>query len=258
MGSLQPIHFRPQSVYLSRHRILLGILLVVSASVFLWYRLALPSVLRAGYNQYPPYLRAGKNGKPEGIPAEMLQHAANSAGIPLRWVRIPRSADEAFRNKEIDIYPLLTITEERQATLAISKPWWENEIALTSPEANKLATARDTDGKRIATRLGTVQAMAAKLFPKATIVPIAQIDDIVTAMCEGFTRAPGPAPAGATALPETSIAHRFHPGWQCFVGDGGSERQRARGGKNLSGDRQAGARWNAFGYCIRMGRLESL
>lgn len=144
-----------------------------------------PTVLRAGYNQFPPYVRAGRNGKPEGIAAEMLQRAADAAGIQLRWVPIPRTADEAFGKHEIDIYPLLTITAQRSSALDISKPWWENEITLASSESQRIATAAETDGKRIATRLGTVQVLAARLFPKAQSVPIPEIQQLVSAMCEG-------------------------------------------------------------------------
>jgi diguanylate cyclase (GGDEF)-like protein/PAS domain S-box-containing protein len=152
---------------------------------WVWYGVWAHTELRAGYNQFAPYVRAAKDGKPEGIAAEMLQRAADAAGIRLRWVYIPRSADEAFAKKQIDIYPLLTITKERKAALDISQAWWEGEIALTSPEAQKIGTARETAGKRIATRLGTVEHLAARLFPKAQIVPMGEMDDIVAAMCAG-------------------------------------------------------------------------
>jgi diguanylate cyclase (GGDEF)-like protein len=163
--------------------VLITAVLAMGAGFFL---LRVPkSVLRVGYNHYPPYVFADVAGKPTGMAVQMITEAAKMANISLKWIAIPGSAEEAYKLHSIDVYPLLTLTQARQRSMHLSPAWWEDELVLVSPRSRPVANQAQTTGKRIATRRGYVQSLAAQLFPKASFIAILPPQRVAATLCSG-------------------------------------------------------------------------
>ncbi|MDQ2900996.1 MAG: PAS domain-containing protein, partial [Acidobacteriota bacterium] len=160
-------------------------LALFGAAILYHFFSATPTIVRVGYSALPPYVVVDANGKPAGLAVEMIRRAASRAEIPIRWVSIPKTPDEAIEKNLIDLYPLLTITDKRKARFHLTESWWENESALISPEKAAIVNAAGTAGKRVATRHGAVRAQARRLFPRAKLIANPDIDDVEKAMCAG-------------------------------------------------------------------------
>jgi hypothetical protein len=141
-------------------------------------------LVRVAFNQFPPYLDKGPGGVPVGFAAEMLVRAARQAKIDIRWVEIEGSADRAFSEGKADMYPLMTITPERESRFHMSAPWWENQFALISTEGREIRDAAGAKGKVIATRIGVIQTLSQRLFPDAHFVDMLTLQEMETALCD--------------------------------------------------------------------------
>jgi diguanylate cyclase (GGDEF)-like protein/PAS domain S-box-containing protein len=143
-------------------------------------------VLRVGFSQFAPYVIVNEAGQPEGLAVEMVKRAARVSGVPIRWVLLTGEIDAALTKGDIDLYPLLTLTDNRKKDFYYSQAWWENEIALISVQEHPLRFAADTSGKRVAIRgLPILKTLAEKLFPKAQLVTVPRMEDMVGALCNG-------------------------------------------------------------------------
>lgn len=151
-----------------------------------------PSRLRAGYNNYVPFAMQGSNGRPEGLAVEIINRAADRAGIDLTWIPVGDNVDETLRRGEVDFLPMLTLTGPRISEFHVSQPWWENETALISLEAaplrnspSKSGLSTVTTGKRIGIRgLPVLKTLAEALFPRARLVIIPEIARLVESLCK--------------------------------------------------------------------------
>ena len=141
-------------------------------------------LVRVGFNQFPPYVDKGPGGAPVGFAVEILTEAARRAKVDIRWVEIEGSADKAFSEGKADMYPLMTITPEREAQFHMSAPWWENQFALISTEGSEIRDAAGARGKLIATRIGVIKTLSQTLFPGATLVDMTTLEQMETALCE--------------------------------------------------------------------------
>jgi diguanylate cyclase (GGDEF)-like protein/PAS domain S-box-containing protein len=164
-----------------------AILCLIAAAVFGWHWNERRQVLRVGFNQFAPYLLVDKKmERPDGLAALMVEMAAKRAGIRMKWVYITGTADAALRKRQIEMFPLLTLTAGRKAEFYASSPWWEQEIGLISLESRPIRTVPDTEGKRIAIRgMAIVKSLAETLFPKAHLVTIPLMENMVGALCSG-------------------------------------------------------------------------
>jgi diguanylate cyclase (GGDEF)-like protein len=172
------------TVWLSKKR-LVAVLTLLSVACLFWFTRSATPVLRVGYNHFPPYVDADSTGKPIGFAVEILAMAAEKANVRLKWVYIPGSAEDAWKKNTIDVYPFLTITTARERAVHLSPAWWEDELALVSLQSNGVRSAPDTRGKRVATRLGYVQALSANLFPGARLIVLPAPRKVVGALCSG-------------------------------------------------------------------------
>jgi diguanylate cyclase (GGDEF)-like protein len=141
--------------------------------------------VRVGYENFRPYLIADPaNGQASGLAVDVIEEAARRANIRLRWIRIAGTADDAFRSGQIDVHPLLTITEERRRFLHFGQAWWENHLVLVSRARRPIVLAAETAGKRIAVRnLPQTETMARELLPQATLTTKARVEEVIEAFC---------------------------------------------------------------------------
>ncbi len=157
------------------------------AAVFYRQAHSQPPVLRVGYNLFPPYTLPTASGPPEGLAAEMVIRAAKLAKIRLQWVFIEnQTAEDALAGGKIDLFAMLSVTEERLRAFHMSQPWWENDMTLISLERARIPTSASSAGKRIALRGMPVAARLARgLFPQAEFVTIPRMEQMLPALCAG-------------------------------------------------------------------------
>jgi len=140
-------------------------------------------LVRVAYNRFPPYVDVGPHGTPVGFAVEILALAAWRAKIDVRWVEIPASADQAFSEGKADLYPLMTVTPERESQFHMSAPWWENQFALISTKGSEIRNANAAKGKVIATRVGVIQTLSTRLYPGAHFVEMVTLEEMEVALC---------------------------------------------------------------------------
>ncbi|MEO8368113.1 MAG: response regulator [Candidatus Solibacter sp.] len=144
-----------------------------------------PVILRAGYSEFYPYVTSDQDGKPTGMAVQIVQQAAARAGIPLQWIKVD-DAEQALRAGQIDLFPLLTVTTERERDLYLSLPWWESSQSLVSRSDRPLRDSADTAGKSIAIRdLNFGISLATRRLPGAKLVPTGGTRKMIADVCSG-------------------------------------------------------------------------
>ena len=144
-----------------------------------------PARLRVGYSDFLPYIVPQEEGRPAGLAVEVLERAAARCGIGLEWVGV-KDAENELRQGHIDLYPILTITEDRRRAFHFSSPWWESSQSLISPRDRLLHNSAGAAGKRIAIRdLSYGPVIAQRALPGAATVPFRDPKLAIAAVCAG-------------------------------------------------------------------------
>jgi PAS domain S-box-containing protein len=141
--------------------------------------------LRAGYGDFNPYITIDERGLPTGLAVQLLQEAAGRSGVRLQWVRVD-DAEGSLRSGQIDLYPVLTVTEERKLGLYPSLPWWEASQSLLSLRDRPIKDPAAAAGRRVAIRnFGIASALPSQPLPGATLVPRHDAFTMIADLCTG-------------------------------------------------------------------------
>lgn len=132
--------------------------------------------LRIGYSDFRPYVGVGSNGGPEGFAVDVLRAAGQNAGVSIEWVRLGTDIEAALRTGTIDVYPLLTVTPQRQNSLYLSEAWWENELVLLTRDGGQ----KDAVGVR---DLPYIYTLARKHLPDEKVRRF-PLNDLFPSLCE--------------------------------------------------------------------------
>lgn len=128
---------------------------------------------RIGWEDDPPNMFTGPGGKPDGFGPELVNEAARSAGIRLEWVYCPESSERAVRSGKVDLWPTMTVLEERKAHVYFSAPYLNNYMKFVVRSDSGLRTAGELRGKRIAAKdLPINIAMTRQWAPGAFVIPV--------------------------------------------------------------------------------------
>src|SRR6185503_3658656 len=87
-------------------------------------------VYRIGWQQVPPFQERSADGSPAGLAIEVVQDAARRRNVRLEWVFYPGSSEAALRSGEVDLWPLMVITPERQKIIHLSRPYLQHDNIL--------------------------------------------------------------------------------------------------------------------------------
>jgi signal transduction histidine kinase/CheY-like chemotaxis protein len=155
-------------------------------AIFVW-RYDPPRPLRVGYWSFPPYLIVKPDGSPDGFAVAVFTEAARRQQTPIEWVNAKGSPDKAFASGAIDLYPMLAITDARRRTLALSPPWWENNLGLFTRRGETVDRAALTRGD---VRVSLVDlSFGAPFFRRAfqqpSILPFLDHTLVAEAVCTG-------------------------------------------------------------------------
>jgi len=103
----------------------------------------------------------------------------------MQWVKV-EDAEKALREGVIDLYPILTVSQERRRSFYISGPWWESAQALLSLREQPLKSPAAAVGRRIAIRdrtFGTTAPLGQ--LPGALAVPTSGSRKMIGDLCTG-------------------------------------------------------------------------
>ena len=102
-------------------------------------------VYRIGWQHVPPFQYKTNDGSPAGLVVDLIRSVAQRRGIRLEWVYHPGSSETALRNREVDLWPLITITPERQRQKAIyiSKPYLQHDHSFIVLAGSSYSRAQD-------------------------------------------------------------------------------------------------------------------
>ncbi|MEO8597487.1 MAG: ATP-binding protein [Candidatus Solibacter sp.] len=87
-------------------------------------------VYRIGWEEAPPFQTRGANGAATGFAVELVAEAARRRGIRLEWIFGPKSSERSLREGDVDLWPLVTIREERKRFLHFSEPYLRHDYYL--------------------------------------------------------------------------------------------------------------------------------
>lgn len=128
---------------------------------------------RIGWEDDPPNMYTVAGGKPGGFGPELVNEAARRRGIRLEWVYCPESAERAVRSGKVDLWPTMTVLEERKRHLHFSAPYLTNYMKFLVRRDSGLKEQADLEGKRIAAKdLPINLTMTREWAPGAMVVPV--------------------------------------------------------------------------------------
>lgn len=130
-------------------------------------------VYRIGWEEDPPNMFTGPDGKPRGFGPELVSAAARRRGIRLEWVYCPESAERAVRSGKVDLWPTMTVLEERKPYVYFSAPYLNNYMKFLVRSDSGLRTVEDLRGRRIAAKdLPINIAKTREWAPGSVVVPV--------------------------------------------------------------------------------------
>lgn len=153
---------------------LAGMLLLAFAA-WRWHakRMLLERVYRIGWEEDPPNMFTGEDGRPAGFGVELVNEAARRRGIRLEWVFCPESAERSVRSGKVDLWPTMTVLEERKPYVYFSAPYLNNYMKFVVRKDSGLRTVADLRGRRIAAKDLPINISKTRHWaPGAVVVPV--------------------------------------------------------------------------------------
>ena len=125
------------------------------------------------------------DGQPEGFIIDLVTESAQRCGIRLQWVQHVESSEEALSRRQVDLWPLVTITPERAKLFHISSAYLESVGCLLVRRQSSFQRTQDLARRTVGHRsLPISYRQARALLPGAQLVAIASPKDLLEALCQ--------------------------------------------------------------------------
>jgi signal transduction histidine kinase/CheY-like chemotaxis protein len=145
-----------------------------------------PRVYRVGANNDPPNQFQAADGSVQGLAVDVFNEVARRRGVRLHWVYLPDGPDRALRERQVDLWPLMAIREERRKYLHLTVPWISAGQGLIALAERFADLKPDLDGQIIASNATAITVKrVGELFPKSIYVKRADQTAAVQAVCAG-------------------------------------------------------------------------
>jgi PAS domain S-box-containing protein len=138
---------------------------------------------RIGFEQNPPFQTRTDAGF-DGLAVEIVNKAAQRAGVQLQWIETGTSSDEAFQRGLVDLWPLMTDLPERRRRIHLTAPWVISSHVLLL-RAGSPTPARDFAGRIALFNLPLHVRLFKSEFPRAQAVPLPDAHDVLREVCSG-------------------------------------------------------------------------
>jgi signal transduction histidine kinase/CheY-like chemotaxis protein len=147
--------------------------------------------LTIGFEDSPPYQFPDPRGNPTGPAVEIVKAAAESLGIPLRWVFSAQGSERSLTSGAVDLWPVFADLPGRRKTFQVSTPWAKVSYELIFPESAPIRDREHVQGKKlaVATRLSSDARMAEQFLKGAQVVPKSNVAEVLAAVCSGEEQA---------------------------------------------------------------------
>ncbi len=142
--------------------------------------------LRVGANHSPPYSFLSPAGSASGFQIDLIAQAASRLGIPLEWVPAPEGPDIAFQTGKVDLWPLLTVTEERGRVLHLTHPVLITRFSIIARRSRQITELAQLQGKRLATlKLPVIEAFVREHIGGVTVSTAPNYSQLFESVCTG-------------------------------------------------------------------------
>jgi len=149
-------------------------------------------VYMIGWQDVPPFQFKAEDGSPSGLAVDLIRDAAQRRGIRLKWVWHPGSSEAALRTREVDLWPLITITPERlrDPAIHISEPYLQHDHNLLVLAGGRYSQAHDLASASIALNdLPINWTLLHRLMPKAKLIGVNSQKEAIDSLCSGRSEA---------------------------------------------------------------------
>ena len=146
---------------------------------------------RVGFLRLPPFTELTPEGRPGGLVVDIFTEAARRRRIPIEWVYLTGSPDEALEQGSVDLYPNMGSLPEWRRKFYVSKPWTSNSIWLVAPEARGIFSPQDTAQRSVLYRGNALQTrLVRESLPKARLISsLLSPPEILEKVCTGDVEA---------------------------------------------------------------------
>ena len=165
---------------------------LVALGLFLRFpRTTTESPLTIGFENSPPVYFPDTHGNPAGPAVEIVNTAAASLGIPLRWVFTEQGSERSLTSGAMDLWPVFADLPARRKAFQVSTPWAKISYELIFPESAPIPDKEHVQGKKlaVATRLNSDARMAEQFLKGAQVVAKSNVAAVLAAVCSGEEQA---------------------------------------------------------------------
>ncbi len=142
--------------------------------------------LRIGTNDSPPFNFWSPQGQPSGFAIDVLNRAAQKAGYELQWVRSSTGPEATFASGAADIWPFVTVHDDRRKAMYLSEPWWRSGAILFFRESLALKRIEDFADKSVALTSPARRFLPKVQFPPSTRLEVFESPELTfERMCTG-------------------------------------------------------------------------
>ena len=182
--------WKPRNPKRFRFLLVVGAACLVSTTALAYLNLSIAHSDRAfsiGFQNSAPYHFPDVNGQPAGPAVEIVRTAAERLHIKLEWVYFAGGVDPALTSGGLDLWPLVSDSPERRATLHVSAPWTTMRHALILPQTVVVNRLSELDGRTVAvdTRFNGDTQFVKRYFANAAMLPRRSLAEIKAAICNG-------------------------------------------------------------------------
>ena len=141
------------------------------------------STYRIGYENNPPNMVVGADGKLGGLAIEIVREAARRADIRLEWIRYEGSGSPMLKGV-VDLWPLMADFPGLRRTIHLTDPWLQTHYALLYRvgEVRPTPSFRGPIGRYSQTLHGR---LLRQQYPQATDKSYPSREAIVKGLCQG-------------------------------------------------------------------------
>jgi PAS domain S-box-containing protein len=145
---------------------------------------------RIGLEDNPPSQAVKPNGEFSGYAVETVAEAARRRGIRLKWEYRTDGPDHALRSQAVDLWPIMTVTKDRQRYFHFSDSYEISEYLFLVRADSPLRQASDLNHSLVSHKSGAIyRSILRQRYPEATLVEEKTHRDALQALCSGQTQA---------------------------------------------------------------------
>src|SRR5215471_1218964 len=138
-----------------------------------------------GWQYSPPFQERAADGSPAGLAVDWVREAARRRGIRLKWIWHPGSSEAALRNRELDLWPFITITPERLKVIHISEPYFQHDYSLLVRADSPHSRLQDMASASIGYHLPIGKRLLESTLPRARLVETEGENEQIEKVCAG-------------------------------------------------------------------------